>query len=44
MRLDRELFFFVFQTRVSMAQFRGLKSDLIKNEGGLVGDSEGWSE
>lgn len=24
-----------------MAQFRGLKSDLIKNEGDLVGDSEG---
>lgn len=44
MRLDREFFFFVFQTRVSMAQFRGLKSDLIKNEGSLVGDSEGWSE
>lgn len=44
MRLDREFFFFVFQTRVSMAQFRGLKSDLIKNEGSLVGDSEGGSE
>ena len=27
-----------------MAQFRGLKSDLIKKEGCLVGDSEGWSE
>lgn len=30
--------------RVSMAQFRGLKSDLIKKEGSLVGDSDRWSE
>lgn len=40
-----EIFFsFVFQMRVSMAQFRGLKSDLIKKEGSLVDDSDRWSE